>query len=152
MPPASSGLTNPDSRRPVETSSFRILIADNFEPWRRFASSTLEKDESLQIVGMAGSGLEAVQKAIELKPDLVLLSLDLFPQTNGIEAARRIIKAVPGVKLLFATQIIDPDVMTEALSNGAHGYVLKMDAQRELLPAIRAIRRGEKFIGSGMKG
>jgi DNA-binding NarL/FixJ family response regulator len=150
MPPASSGLTNPDSRRPVETSSFRILIADNFEPWLRFASSTLEKDESLQIVGMAGSGLEAVQKAIELKPDLVLLSLGLFPQTNGIEAARRIIKAVPGVKLLFATQIIDPDVITEALSNGAHGYILKMDAQRELLPAIRAIRRGEKFIGSGI--
>ena len=94
--------------------------------------------------------MERVQKAIELKPDLVFLSVGLFPQTNGMEAARRIIKAVPGVKLLFATQIIDPDVMTEALSNGAHGYSLKMDAQRELLPAIRAIRRGEKFIGSGI--
>jgi DNA-binding NarL/FixJ family response regulator len=136
----------------VETSSFRILVADNFEPWRRYASSTLEKDQSLEIVGMASNGLEAVQKAIELKPDLVLLSVGLSPQLNGIEAAKRIIKAVPGVKLLFATQIIDPDVMREALSNGAHGYIWKMDAQRELLPAIRAIRRGEKFIGSGMKG
>ena len=135
----------------METSSFRILIADNFEPWRRYVSSTLQKDESLQIVGMASSGLEAVRKAIELKPDLVLLSIGLFPQTNGIEAATRIIKAVPGMKLLFATQIIDPDVMTGAFSNGAHGYILKMDAERELLPAIRAIRRGEKFIGGGMK-
>jgi two-component system, NarL family, nitrate/nitrite response regulator NarL len=134
----------------VETSSFRILIADNFEPWRRYVSSTLEKDQSLEIVGMASDGFEAVQKAIELKPDLVLLSVGLFPQTNGIEAAKRIIKAVPGVKLLFATQIIDPDVMTEALRNGAHGYITKMDAQRELLPAIRAILRGEKFIGDGM--
>jgi len=135
----------------VETSSFRILIADNFEPWRRYASSTLEKDQSLEIVGVASDGLEAVQKAIELKPDLVLLSVGLSPQLNGIEAAKRIIKGVPGVKLLFATQIIDPDVMTEALRIGAHGYISKMSL-RELLPAISAIRRGEKFIGSRMKG
>ena len=136
----------------METSSFRILIADSFEPWRRYASSTLQKDESLQIVGVASNGLDAVQRAIELKPDLVLLSVGLSPHLNGIEAAKRIVQAVPGVKLLFATHIIDPDVMTEALSNGAHGYIWKMDAQRELLPAIRAIRRGETFIGSGMKG
>jgi len=136
----------------VEIPSFRILIADNFEPWRRYASLTLEKDQSLEIVGMATNGLEAVQKAIELKPDLVLLSVGLSPQLNGIEAAKRIIKAVAGVKLLFATQIIDPEVMMEALRNGAHGYIWKMDAQRELLPAIKAIRRGEQFIGRGMKG
>jgi DNA-binding NarL/FixJ family response regulator len=136
----------------VEIPSFRILIADNFEPWRRYASLTLEKDQSLEIVGMATDGLEAVQKAIELKPDLVLLSVGLSPQLNGIEAAKRIIKAVAGVKLLFATQIIHPEVMMEALRNGAHGYIWKMDAQRELLPAIKAIRRGEQFIGRGMKG
>ena len=94
--------------------------------------------------------MERVQKAIELKPDLVLLGVGLFPQTNGIEAAKRIIKAVPGVKVLFATQIIGSDVMTEALRNGAHGYIWKMDAGRDLLPAIRAILRGEQFIGDGM--
>jgi len=136
----------------VETSSFRILLADNFEPWRRYVASTLQQDQSLQIVGTASNGLEAVQKAIELKPDLVLLSVGLSPQPNGIETAKRIIKAVPGVKLLFATQIIDPDLMTAALSNGAHGYIRKADAASELLPAIWAIRRGEKFIGDGMKG
>jgi DNA-binding NarL/FixJ family response regulator len=136
----------------METSSFRILIADGFEPWRRYASSSLQRDESLEIVGMASNGFEAVQKAIELKPDLVLLSVGLSPHLNGLEAAKRIVKAVPGVKLLFATHIIDPEVMAEALSIGAHGYIWKMDAQRELLPAIRAIRQGEKFIGSGMKG
>jgi len=135
----------------VETSSFRILIADNFEPWRRYASSTLQKDESLKLVGAASDGLEAVQKAIELKPDLVLLSIGLH-KLNGIEAANQICKAVRGVKLLFATQIIDPEVMTEALSNGAHGYISKMNAECELLCAIRAIRRGETFIGSGING
>jgi len=56
------------------------------------------------------------------------------------------------VKLLFATQIIDPEVMTEALSNGAHGYISKMNAECELLCAIRAIRRGETFIGSRING
>ena len=135
----------------METSSFRILIADNFEPWRRYASSTLQKDESLKLVGAASDGLEAVQKAIELKPDLVLLSIGLH-KLNGIEAANQICKAVRGVKLLFATQIIDPEVMTEALSNGAHGYISKMNAECELLCAIRAIRRGETFIGSGING
>lgn len=136
----------------METSSFRILIADNFEPWRRYVSSTLEKGQSLEIVGIASDGFEAVQKAIELKPDLVLLSVGLSPHLNGIEAAKRIREAIPSVKLLFATQIIDPDVMTEVLRIGAHGYISKMNAERELLPAIRAIRRGEKFIGSGMEG
>jgi two-component system, NarL family, nitrate/nitrite response regulator NarL len=69
---------------------------------------------------MASDGFEAVQRAIESKPDLVLLSVGLH-KLNGVEAAKRISEAVPGVKLLFPTQNIDPDVMTEALSNGAHG-------------------------------
>jgi DNA-binding NarL/FixJ family response regulator len=135
----------------VETSSFRILIADSFEPWRRYASSTLKNDVSLQIVGVASDGFEAVQKAIELRPDLVLLGVGL-PHLNGIEAAKRIREAVPSVKLLFATQVIDLDVMTFALHNGARGFMWKMDAQRELLPAVKAIRRGEIFIGGGLQG
>ena len=102
-------------------------------------------------MGEAIDGLGSVQKAAELKPDLVLLSVGL-PKLNGIEAAKAIRKAVPGVKLLFATQIIDEGVMKAAMSNGAHGYISKMNAQSELLPAIRAILRGEKFIGGGIKG
>jgi len=113
-------------------------------------SSVLEQDQSLLIVGVASDGLEAVQKAIELAPDLVLLSVAL-PKLNGIETVKKISQAAPGVKLLFATQMVDADVMAEALRNGAHGYIWKMDAQRELLRAIRAIRAGEKFIGSGIK-
>jgi len=134
----------------LETSSFRILVADGFEPWRRFVSSTLQQDQSLRIVGVVSDGLEAVQKAIELKPDLVLLSVGL-PKLNGIEAAKQIRKAIPDVKLLFATQMVDADVMTKALGIGAHGCIWKMNAQTELLAAIRAIRRGEKFV-SPLKG
>lgn len=146
------GVMKPDSGSPfVETSSFRILIADSFEPWRRYVRSTLEKCVGFQIVGEARNGWEAVQKAIELKPDLVLLNIALG-NLNGVQAAKQISKAIPGVKLLFATQVVDQEIMTEVLSNGAHGYIWKMDAERELLPAIRAIRQGEKFISDGMKG
>jgi len=134
----------------LETSSFRILLADSFEPWLHYVRSTLEKSEGLQLVGEARDGLEVVHKAIELKPDLVLLTLGL-PKLNGIQAAKQIRKAIPGVKLLFATQNIDQD-MAEALNNVAHGYIWKMDAHRDLLPAIRTIRQGKKFIGGGMKG
>ena len=142
----------PDSRRlSLETSLFRILLADSFEPWIRYVRSTLEKNEGLQIVGEARDGLEVVQKAIELKPDLVLLSLGL-PKLNGIQAAKQIRKAVPRVKLLFATQIIDQEMMAEALNNGAHGYIWKVEAQRDLLLAIRTILQGEKFISGGKKG
>ena len=135
----------------MEKSSSRILVADSFDPWRDYVRSAVEKCEGLQIVGEAVDGLEAVQKAAELKPDLVLLSVGLT-KLNGIDAAKAIRKAVPGVKLLFATQIIDEGVMKAALDNGAHGYISKMTAQSELLPAIKAILRGEQFIGSGIKG
>jgi DNA-binding NarL/FixJ family response regulator len=135
----------------VETSSFRILVVDDYLPWRFSVSCTLQQDQSLRIVDVASDGLEAIQKAVKLKPDLVLLGVALR-KLNGLEAARQIRKAVPGVKLLFATQIIDADMMAEALRDGAHGFISKMDAQGELLPAIGAIRRGEIFIGSGMKG
>ena len=130
-------------------SSFRILVADSFERWRRYVCSALEQDQSLRVVGVASDGLDAVQRAIELNPDLVLLGLGL-PKLNRIEAAKQISKAIPGVKLLFATQTTDADVIAETLRSGAHGYIWKMDAGRDLLLAIRAILRGEKFIGDGM--
>ena len=129
-------------------SSFRILVADSFERWRRYVCSALEQDQSLRVVGVASDGLDAVQRAIELNPDLVLLGLGL-PKLNRIEAAKQISKAIP-VKLLFATQTTDADVIAETLRSGAHGYIWKMDAGRDLLLAIRAILRGEKFIGDGM--
>jgi len=135
----------------VETSSFWILVADSFEPWLRYVRSTVNRRDGLLIVGEARDGLQAVQKAIQLRPDLILLNISL-DTINGVEAAKQIRKAFPGAKLLFVTQIIDQDIMAEALSNGADGYILKMDAEHELLPAIEAIRRGEKFISGGMKG
>ena len=71
-----------------------------------------------------------------------------LPNLNGLEAAKRIRKEAPDVKLLFATQTIDTEIMAEGLRNGAHGFIWKIDAALELLPAIRAVRRGDKFVGT----
>lgn len=124
----------------------RILMVDDYEPWRRFVFATLQKHAGLRIVGEACDGLEALQKVAELKPALVLLDINL-PTMNGIEVAHRISDSSPAPKILFTSQSNDPDLVSAALSNGASGYVLKADAATELLPAIESVLRGEKFFG-----
>lgn len=123
----------------------RILVVDDFEPWRNFVCSTLQSEPGLQVIGEVSDGSEAVQKAEELKPDLVLLDIGL-PTLNGIEAAKRIHQIVPEARILFLTQNNDLDVLRTAMTNGARGYILKMDAEGELIRAIVAVMRGEKFV------
>ena len=135
-----------DTHRP----SIRVLIADDFEPWRRSVCSILRGNGELQVMGEAADGWEAVQKAQTLKPDLIVLDLGL-PKLNGLEAANRIRQVAHGAKIIFLTQNSDNDVVRAALSAGAQGYVLKVDAGRELLPAIEVILRGGRFISSGVK-
>ena len=128
----------------------RTLVVDDYEPFRRLVCSMLGRMPELQLVGEASDGLEAVCKAQELKPDLILLDIGL-PKLNGIEAEHQLCELVPSAKVLFLTQLTNTDIVRAALSNGAQGYVLKFDAARELLPAIKAILRGEKFVSSGIR-
>ena len=130
--------------------SIRILIIDDYEPWRRFVSATLQKQPNFQIIGDAADGLEAVQQAQELQPDLILLDIGL-PTLNGIEAARRIHQVCPDAKILFASQNHDPGIVEAALSNGARGYFLKGDGKTELLRAIETVLRGDRFISGRLK-
>ncbi len=131
--------------------AIRILVADDFAPWPRFISSIIVKHTDWHIVGEAADGLEAVQKAGELKPDLILLDIGL-PQLNGIEAARQIRTLVPESKILFLSGTHDPDIVGEALRTGAGGYVVKSDVSSELTEAIEAVLRGEQFVSSRAKG
>ena len=84
-------------------SSLSVLVVEDYEPFRRFICSTLAKRPGLQIVGEVSGGLQAVQKAQELQPDLILLDIGL-PKLNGIEAARRISRLEPAAKILFFSQ------------------------------------------------
>ena len=134
----------------MPTSFVRVLVVDDFEPWRDFVRSALMKQPGLQVVGEASDGLEAVQKSQELQPDLILLDIGL-PTMNGIESARHIKQLAPGAKILFASENSDVDVIRVALSDGALGYVLKADAAHELLPAIAAVLRGDRFVSRRVK-
>jgi len=127
----------------------KVLVVDDFEPWCRVICSMLQKLAELQIVGEVSDGLEAVQRARELEPDLILLDVGL-PGINGIEVARRIRELSPRTKILFVSEGSSPDVAEAALGTGARGYVIKSDAGTELLPAVQGVLRGERFISSSL--
>lgn len=133
----------------VPNSIVKVLVVDDFEPWCHLICSMLQKHPGLQIVGEVSDGLEAVQRARELQPDLVLLDIGL-PDINGIEVARGIRKFSPKTKILFVAEDNSPEVAEAALGTGARGYVVKSDAGRELLPAVEAVLGGERFISSSL--
>jgi CheY-like chemotaxis protein len=122
-----------------------VLVVDDFEPFRCFVRSALRQRPQLEVIGELSDGLAAVQKAEELKPDLILLDIDL-PTLNGLEAARQIRQLAPNAKIIFLTQESSDDVMHEALSLGARGYVLKIRAGSDLLTAVEAVLQGKRFV------
>lgn len=126
-------------------------MVDDFAPFRRYIASTLQSKPEVQVICEACDGLEAVQKAEELRPDLILLDIGL-PTLNGMEAARRIRKLSPKSKILFLSQESSADLVREALSLGAWGYVVKSDAGSELLAAVSAVLRGDAFVGGRFAG
>jgi len=127
--------------------STRVLVVEDFAPFRQFIRSTLVGRADLQVICEVADGLEAVQKAEELKPDLILLDIGL-PTLNGIEAARQIRKLAPESKIIFLTQESSADVIQQAISLGAWGYVVNARAATDLLAAVGAVIPGEHFVGS----
>ena len=131
--------------------SIRVLVVEDYEPFQHFVASILQKQPELQIIRRVSDGREAVQKAQELQPDLILLDIGL-PSLNGIEVAQQIRKLSPKSKILFVSQESSADIVQGALSTGAQGYVLKSDAGRELLEGVNAVLRGEQFVGNRFSG
>lgn len=125
----------------------RVLVADDYEPWRRCVCSLFSRHPEWQIVGEVSDGVEAVQKAEELKPDIVLLDLSL-PKLNGVEAANRIRQTSPASKIVFITAYRDSEARETVLRNEADGYVLKWEISRELPPAIQTVVWGGKFVSA----
>ena len=135
----------------MATSSIRVLVVDDFEPFRRLVCSILQNELELRTIVEASDGGEAIELAQALQPDLILLDIGL-PKLNGIEAARRIRELAPQSKILFVSQESSVDIVQTAFSVGASGYVVKMDAGSELLTAVKAVLRGERFVGSRFAG
>jgi DNA-binding NarL/FixJ family response regulator len=135
----------------VGTSSVRVLVVDDYEPWRRVISQTLAKQPELEIICEVADGLEAVQKGEELKPDLILLDIGL-PRLDGIEAARRLHQLSPKSKILFVSQWSSADLVQEAFDVGAEGFVTKTDVGKKLLTAVNDVLRGSDSLSTLPKG
>jgi DNA-binding NarL/FixJ family response regulator len=131
--------------------SVRVFVVDDFEAFRRLLCSILEKMPELQVICRASDGLEAVQRAEELQPDLILLDIGL-PTLNGIEAARQIRRLSPESKIIFLTQESSTDVVQEGLNLGARGYVSKTRAALDLVAAVEAVLDGRRFVSAGLSG
>jgi CheY-like chemotaxis protein len=129
--------------------TIRVLVVDDYEPWRRSACSTLQKQPEYQVIGEVSDGKEAVQQAQQLQPDLILLDIGL-PSLNGIESARTIRETFPASKILFVSENRSLDVVEKAMSTGAGGYVVKSDAGSELLPAVEAVLQGKRFVSASL--
>jgi len=129
----------------------RVLAVDDFEPWRRHVASTLGKSSRWEIVAEAADGTEAIQKAHDLQPDLILLDVGL-PMLNGIEAARRILARAPNLRILFISEHQSWEIAEAALCTGARGYICKSDSGRELAPAMDAIVEGRRFVAERFGG
>lgn len=127
----------------------RVLVVDDYELWRRFASTAIQKLPGTQVLAEACDGLEAVQLAQQLQPDLILLDIGL-PTLNGIEAARKIRDCSPSSKIVFVTENRSLDIADEAFRTGASGYVVKSDAGSELLPAVNAVLQGKQFLSASL--
>jgi DNA-binding NarL/FixJ family response regulator len=128
-------------------SALRILIADDHEVVRAGVRSLLESQPDCEICGEAATGHQAVALAQQLKPDVAILDITM-PELNGLEATRQIRKVAPTVQVLILSMHESEELVREILDAGAHGYVLKSDAGRELTAAMHALRKHETFFTS----
>jgi DNA-binding NarL/FixJ family response regulator len=144
------GVMNVEFAREQPVSLVRVLIVDDFEPWKGFLITRLAAQPDVRIVGFASDGLEGVHKTKELQPELILLDVSL-PRLNGIEAARQIRKLVPKAKILFLSSNSDPDVVRAAFCAGGQGYILKSDAVGALGPGMEAVLHGKQFVSTSLR-
>lgn len=132
----------------MDKSLIRVLVVEDYEPIRRYISTTLQ-NQGYRVIGEVADGLEAVQQAQKLQPDLILLDIAL-PRLNGLEAARHIRAVSPSSKIIIVSENRDAVIAELALSLGAGGYVRKSDAARELLSAVKMVLEGKRYVSAGL--
>jgi DNA-binding NarL/FixJ family response regulator len=129
----------------MSTGVVRVLVVEDDDAWREFVLSAVQQRPDLRVVSQVADGLQALTAVERLRPDLVLLDIGL-PRLNGIDVARRMLQLCPDSRILFVSQETSEDVVAEALSTGALGYLLKADAGSELPAALNSMVLGKKFM------
>jgi DNA-binding NarL/FixJ family response regulator len=127
----------------------RILIVEDFEPFRGIICATLKPRPEFHVVGEASDGLEAVQKATELQPDVILLDIGL-PNLSGLQAAKLMRVQSPNARIIFVTQEFSAVVVREALRLGGQGFVHKSSAYGDLISAIDTVLGYKQFVSQGL--
>jgi DNA-binding NarL/FixJ family response regulator len=126
-----------------------VLVVDDHPLFRDGLSGLLATVADIEVFDAVGDGETAVRRAVELRPDVVLMDLNL-PRTSGLEATRRIVASVPTCAVLVLTMVDDDDSVNAALRVGARGYLLKGAGQEEVLSAVRTVAAGGAVLGAGM--
>ena len=124
----------------------RVLIADDHALFREGLHAIFKSVSDIEIVGEAGTGREALTLASDLKPDVILMDIQM-PDLNGVEVTQRILETFPDVGIIIVTMLEDDDSLFSAMRAGARGYVLKGADKAEMLKSIRAVAGGEALFG-----
>jgi two-component system, NarL family, response regulator NreC len=124
---------------------YRVLLADDHSIVRKGLRSILEEDSLFEVVGEASNGREAVELTESLQPHIVVMDVAM-PQLNGLEAAAQVQKIAPGSKIIILSMYRDETYILRALTAGARGYLLKDTAEDEIVPAVRAVIRGNTYF------
>lgn len=127
----------------------KVLIADDHALVREGIMAFLKLSSDIEVIGQASNGLEAIEKTIQAKPDVVLMDISM-PELGGIEATLEIKKREPDIKILILTQYDDKEYVSRLLKAGVSGYILKHAVGTDLITAIRAVAKGESYLYSSI--
>jgi DNA-binding NarL/FixJ family response regulator len=139
----------PSDHAPAPSDAIRVLIVDDHALFRRGLIQVLLFEEGIEVVGEGEDGEDAIKKAEELAPDVVLMDVRM-PRVSGIEATRRLAEALPTTKILMLTVSDEEDDLYEAIKAGATGYLLKEISIEEVADAVRAVMQGQTLISPSM--
>lgn len=130
-------------------NKIKVLIADDHALVREGIIAFLKLSNDIEIIGQASNGLEAIEKTVQTKPDVVLMDISM-PELGGIEATLEIKKREPDTKILILTQYDDKEYVSRLLKAGVSGYILKHAVGTDLITAIRAVAKGESYLYSSI--